>query len=68
MAAPGRDSLVSALVALRRVPLAAAKCARGSVAIEYGLIGGIVSIAIIAGAVALGSTLGSYFQSFADYF
>jgi Flp pilus assembly pilin Flp len=68
MAAPARDSLVAALAALRRLTRAAAQSATGSVAIEYGLIASIVSVAIIAGAVALGSTLGSYFETFADYF
>lgn len=68
MAAPAPDSLVAALASLRRLARSAAQSAKGSVAIEYGLIASIVSVAIIAGAVALGSTLGAYFQSFADYF
>jgi Flp pilus assembly pilin Flp len=65
MAVRVRDSLV---VAWRRATLAAAQSTTGSVAIEYGLIAGIVSIAIIAGAIALGSALDAYYQAFASYF
>ena len=65
MAARVHDSRVAAL---QRVTLAAARNAEGAVAIEYGLIAGIVSIAIIGGAIALGSTLGGYFEAFASYF
>ncbi len=35
----------------------------GSVAIEYALIGGIVSVAVIVGALAIGTQLNSGFQS-----
>jgi Flp pilus assembly pilin Flp len=68
MAAPVRDSLVATFVALRRPTLDAAQDAAGSVAIEYGLIGSIVSVAIIAGAIALGSALDGYYEAFASYF
>ena len=37
--------------------------AGGSVAIEYALIGGIVSVAVIVGAIAIGTQLNSGFQS-----
>jgi len=46
----------------------AARCESGVTAIEYGLIAGLASVAIIAGATALGSTLDSYFRGFASYF
>ena len=38
----------------------------GVTAIEYALIGSIVSIAIVIGATALGSTLNGIFQSIAS--
>lgn len=38
----------------------------GATAIEYGLIGVLVSIAIIAGATSLGSALGSKFNTVAS--
>lgn len=35
-------------------------------AIEYGLIGTLISVSIIAGAMTLGNTLEDQFQGFAD--
>ena len=40
--------------------------ASGATAIEYSLIAGLISIAIILGATALGSRLGEMFQAVAD--
>ncbi|CAN5194900.1 hypothetical protein BH10PSE9_BH10PSE9_08360 [soil metagenome] len=40
----------------------------GSTALEYALIGSIVSIAIIAGAIALGNKLNNSFSFFAGKF
>jgi pilus assembly protein Flp/PilA len=45
-----------------------ARCRAGATAIEYGLIASLVSISIIAGATAVGTTLGEYFQAIVDYF
>ncbi len=68
MAAPGRDSRLVAPAALWSLALSMARCRDGATAIEYGLIAGIISISIIAGATAVGSTLGKYFQDIVDYF
>ncbi len=38
----------------------------GATAIEYGLIGALVAVAIILGAAALGTNLNTMFQSVAD--
>lgn len=38
----------------------------GATAIEYGLIAALVGIAIISGATALGSQLGTTFQNISD--
>jgi pilus assembly protein Flp/PilA len=38
----------------------------GATAIEYALIGGMLSVAIILGATALGSRLGAMFDSLAS--
>jgi len=38
----------------------------GATAIEYALIASLVSVAIVAGAMALGSALDSSYQSVAD--
>ncbi|WP_394691251.1 Flp family type IVb pilin [Hoeflea sp.] len=38
----------------------------GATAIEYGLIGTLISVSIIAGAMTLGNTLENEFQSLAD--
>ncbi len=40
----------------------------GAMAIEYGLIAGIVSIAIIAGITQIGADLGDVFQTISDTF
>jgi pilus assembly protein Flp/PilA len=68
MATPGRDSRVAAPAALWRLALSMARCRAGATAIEYGLIASLVSISIIAGATAVGTTLGEYFQAIVDYF
>lgn len=38
---------------------------RGATAIEYGLIAGLIALAIVAGATALGTSLGDGFQALA---
>jgi len=68
MAAPGRDSRFVAPAALWSLALSMVRCRDGATAIEYGLIAGIISISIIVGATAVGSTLGKYFQDIVDYF
>jgi Flp pilus assembly pilin Flp len=67
MAIRARDSIVAGVAALCRRRHAAGRD-KGTTAIEYGLIAGVTSLAIIAGATALGSSLGGYFQGFDDYF
>ena len=37
------------------------RCKRGATAIEYGLLAGLIAVAIIAGATATGSNLASMF-------
>ena len=39
----------------------------GAAAIEYGLIAGLIAIALVAGALALGQGLDDLFQAIADY-
>ena len=39
----------------------------GATAIEYAMIAGLVSIAIVAGATSIGGTLKGFFQSLAPY-
>jgi pilus assembly protein Flp/PilA len=39
---------------------------RGATAIEYSMIGGIVSIVILAGVLSMGSSTNSRFSAFAD--
>jgi Flp pilus assembly pilin Flp len=69
MAAPGRDSRrVAAPAVLWRLALSMARCRAGATAIEYGLIASLISISIIAGATAVGSTLGQYYQDIVGYF
>jgi pilus assembly protein Flp/PilA len=68
MATPGPDNRVAAPAALWRLALSMARCRAGATAIEYGLIASLVSISIIAGATAVGTTLGEYFQAIVDYF
>lgn len=43
-----------------------AKDKTGTTAIEYGLIGTLISVSIIAGAMTLGNTVGNQFQGLAD--
>lgn len=38
----------------------------GATAIEYGLIGGLISISVIVGASQMGNTLAGVFQGHAD--
>jgi Flp pilus assembly pilin Flp len=45
-----------------------ARCRDGATAIEYGLIASLISISIIAGATAVGTTLAEYFMDIVDYF
>jgi Flp pilus assembly pilin Flp len=66
MAAPGRDSRRVAAPAV--LALSMARCRTGATAIEYGLIASLISISIIAGATAVGSTLGQYYQDIVGYF
>ena len=68
MAIPGRDSRVTPAAALWRLALSMARCRSGATAIEYGLIASLISISIIAGATAVGSTLGQYFADIVGYF
>jgi pilus assembly protein Flp/PilA len=39
----------------------------GVTAIEYGLLAALIALAIVVGAAALGTNLGSFFQKIADY-
>jgi pilus assembly protein Flp/PilA len=39
----------------------------GATAIEYAMIAGLISIAIVAGATSLGGTLKGFFESLAAY-
>jgi pilus assembly protein Flp/PilA len=39
----------------------------GVTAVEYALVAGLISVAIIAGATALGGELSAYFQALATY-
>lgn len=68
MATPGRDSRVGSPAALWRLALSMARCRAGATAIEYGLIAALISVSIIAGATAVGTTLGKYFQDIVGYF
>jgi Flp pilus assembly pilin Flp len=68
MAIPGRDSRVAAPAVLWRLALSMARCRDGATAIEYGLIASLISISIIAGATAVGTTLAEYFMDIVDYF
>lgn len=44
-------------------------CESGNSAVEYGLFLSLIAIALIAGATALGSGIGTHlFQSIADFF
>lgn len=44
------------------------KCEEGASAIEYGIIAGLIAVAIIAGANAIGSNLGDLFTEIAGSF
>ena len=39
----------------------------GVTAIEYGLLAALIALGVVAGASALGTNLGTFFQSIADY-
>lgn len=39
---------------------------RGATAIEYALIGGLISVSVIVGASQMGGSLGDIFQDHAD--
>ncbi|MEW7009228.1 Flp family type IVb pilin [Lentilitoribacter sp. EG35] len=39
---------------------------RGATVVEYALIGGLISISVIAGATQMGGTLGNILQGHAD--
>lgn len=39
------------------------RCESGATAVEYGLIAGLISVALVAGATSVGSTLNSKFDS-----
>ncbi len=68
MAIPAHDRAPLAVLAARRLWLRFLRSESGATAIEYGLLVGLVSIVIIAGATAVGSTLADYFLGFGDYF
>jgi pilus assembly protein Flp/PilA len=68
MAIPALNRAPLAVLAARRLSLRLLRSETGTTAIEYGLIAGLISIAIIAGATVVGSTLADYFLGFGDYF
>lgn len=51
------------IIAINRVLRRLRKDDKGATAIEYGLIAALISVAIIAGATSLGSTLNGVFTT-----
>ena len=56
------------LLSMRLAKRAFPRSESGATAIEYALIAGIVSIAIVAGATEIGLKLGDIFQALSDAF